>query len=138
MMDFVPFEIAKKLKEIGFKEECLAFYGKSGDLCYNGFDASGYVDISDFYANYNLSGAYGAPTTSQVIKWLREEKKAYLSIRTHIVRDSKGRFSDVFSFSFYVFISIDKHTMYRHYNQKEYNTYEEVVLAGLEHVLDHL
>lgn len=28
----VPHEIAKSLKEIGFNEECVAFYGRKGDL----------------------------------------------------------------------------------------------------------
>lgn len=28
----VPHEIAKSLKEIGFNEECIAFYGRKGDL----------------------------------------------------------------------------------------------------------
>lgn len=33
--DFVPFELAKKLKEKGFKEECIAYYHADGELLYN-------------------------------------------------------------------------------------------------------
>lgn len=34
-MDFVTFEIAKKLKEKGFREECIAYYHTDGELLYN-------------------------------------------------------------------------------------------------------
>ena len=133
-MEFVNFEIAKKLKEKGFKEECLAFYGKSGDLRYNGFDASGYVDISDLYASYNLSEAYDAPTISRVLKWLREEKKYHIEF----VGNACG----------YLFIVSDIPSLggtdiycsdYSGPNDGGcWDTYEEAALAGIEYALDNL
>lgn len=43
MEDFVPFEIAKKLKEKEFREECLGFYYPNGKLVFRVTD-----DIGDF------------------------------------------------------------------------------------------
>ena len=68
--DFVPFELAKKLKEKGFKEKVNAYYGKWENL----FDVHPALDMND--CDYRAS----APTISQVLKWLREEKKIYVGI----------------------------------------------------------
>lgn len=51
-MEFVTFEIAKKLKEKGFREKCFATY-----IPYECYKDSNIV----------------APTISQVLKWLREK-----------------------------------------------------------------
>ncbi len=83
MEDFVIFEIAKKLKEKGF--DCkypLAIYDEGG-LFYPLFtscDEDGilgkrlYYDYEDFLDNKSV---IIAPTISQVLKWLRKEKKIH-------------------------------------------------------------
>ena len=72
--DFVSFEIAKKLKEKGFKEECLCHYIDE-DLVYN---------IESPITNHQLWFSHNkydniwhrdnidAPTISQVLDWLRD------------------------------------------------------------------
>lgn len=92
MEDFVPFEIAKKLKEKGFREPCLGYYDVednvgllyntqySDDLC-----PCQYTDLlisynsGDIVSNLDDSGnCIDAPTISQVLKWLREKKNYHI------------------------------------------------------------
>lgn len=59
-MEYVTFEIAKKLKEKGFDWETSNVYERNTIACR-------YED-------------YPKPTISQVLKWLREEKKIHIEI----------------------------------------------------------
>lgn len=71
MEDFVPFKIAKKLKKKGFTLHKSNVVGK--------FDSDG-VFHSQLYINFTEtmdSEEIIAPTISQVLKWLREEKKIH-------------------------------------------------------------
>lgn len=75
--DFVPFELAVKLKEKGYPQ-CV--YGK-----YHMLDAC-YVEEGEFFEKGCITEAeraYTAPTIPQVLKWLREEKKIVISIFPH-------------------------------------------------------
>lgn len=80
--DFVSFELAKKLKEKGFREECLANYNKNGILSYNGFtaDKDEYIDIPEMLAIHNYGDTYDAPTITQVWTWLRKEYRIYIGL----------------------------------------------------------
>lgn len=70
MEDFVPFLLAKKLKEKGFREKVNAYYGKHENI----FDVHPALDMND--ADYRAS----APTISQVLKWLRKERGLFVQI----------------------------------------------------------
>ena len=77
--DFIPFELAVKLKEKGFDEPCYGYYHCNGgndsfELCGNG--------DCDFLNSKNKH-RIAAPTIPQVLKWLREEKKIVISIFPH-------------------------------------------------------
>ena len=72
MEDFVPFEIAKKLKEKGFPQRTFGEYDMQG-ACY--------IEDGRFFENgciTEVARAYTAPTISQVLKWLREKKKYHI------------------------------------------------------------
>lgn len=58
MEDFVTFKIAKKLKEKGFD----------------------WLNISTYNPKTRVRNNYNKPTISQVLKWLREEKKIFIAI----------------------------------------------------------
>ena len=94
MEDFVPYELALKLKEKGFREKCLAYYDVednvgllyntqySDDLC-----PCQYTDLlvsynsGDIVSNLDDSGnCIDAPTISQVLKWLKKEKQIVFGI----------------------------------------------------------
>lgn len=138
MEDFVSYDIAVKLKEKGFKEKCFAYYlPKCFDLYFNKIPFSGGIIDDCLYSNNSLpnecvaSDFIDAPTISQVLKWLREEKKI------HIVIDitSYGFISSTISFKW------DKsycENEIENYDHKGYRTYEEAALAGIEYVITNL
>ena len=124
--DFIPFELAVKLKEKGFNEPCYGYYHRDGgndsfELCGNG--------DRDFLNSKNQYRV-AAPTISQVLKWLREEQKLHIEVMfirplhnrvKYYITDvdgSRGDFMDV----------ADEH----------YETWEQATLAGIEYVLDNL
>ena len=84
MEDFVTFKIAKKLEEKGFKEKCYAYYSPvNNELRYNIYQFRG-GSLYDCLYSYNslpkevvTSDFIDAPTISQVLKWLRDEKKIH-------------------------------------------------------------
>ena len=70
MEDFVYFNLAKKLKEKGFREKCIRhYYPKSKDLFLS------YAPDCENFSRY-----VDAPTISQVLLWLRKEKDIYISV----------------------------------------------------------
>lgn len=90
MEDFVSFEIAKKLKEKGFVEKCLAYYDVEDNVGIL-FNTQYTYDIfpcqyTDLLQSHNTGTAtkqqddseycIDCPTISQVLKWFRKEKQA--------------------------------------------------------------
>lgn len=126
--DLIPFELAKKLKEKGYPQQC-------GDDAYI---------LEDEYEEFEVGSlefiplipehlqTVVAPTISQVLKWLREEKKIHI-------------FSEIASMGWY-------YTIYPKIRIKDgklktgntiidrdaSNTYDEAILAGIEYALDNL
>ena len=128
-MDFVTLEIAQKLKEKGFKEECLCYY-IGDDLAYN---------IESHVVNYQLQFCHNkydniwhrdnvdVPTIAQVLKWLRKEKKLYLEL---VITADTEYMCDIYK--------IDPRPI-RCVGSTDYSkTYEGAALAGIKYVLDNL
>ena len=72
MSDFVSFKLAQRLQEKGFSLEKTEIYGK--------FDSDGLFH-PQLYFNYIETmdcDEIIAPTISQVLKWLRDEKKLHI------------------------------------------------------------
>ena len=79
MEDFVTFEIAKKLKDKGFREECLSYYTSEYTLYNNNIALTddqylvvSEIDYEEFLKSNNATtqwdNIYDAPTISQVLK----------------------------------------------------------------------
>lgn len=72
---FVDFETAKRLKPLGYKEECLSFYEADGTWKWNNgtqnFD-SNWLSINKDNIDY-----YSAPSWQDVKKWLWENYRLY-------------------------------------------------------------
>lgn len=122
MEDFVDFEIAKKLKEKGFDCSCIGHYVN------NQLYIAHYLNA--FHSDKDVS--VDAPFISQVLKWLREEKKIHIIVEISDsgwyytlypnVRWENGKLkSDKYIMSF-------KHKV----------SYEQAALAGIDYVLDNL
>lgn len=58
--EFIPYELALELKELGFDESCLAFYNKENKLTITGISKVRY------------SPKLRTPTFSQAFRWFRE------------------------------------------------------------------
>lgn len=119
MEDFVPFDLAVKLKEKGFKEKVNAYYGKWENL----FDVHPALDMND--CDYRAS----APTISQVLKWLREEKDIDLVISpVFFYDDVLGKMREYGCKVFAPSLNKPEHFGY-------HEEWEQAALAGIEYVL---
>ena len=121
-MEIVPFEIAKKLNEKGFPQhitdEAYIVDNYGEDECDIG-DRLPIPLIPDYMDDV------AAPTISQVMKWLREKKKIYISVE--VERE------DWFEYKIVQTIRNTRST-----GTRVYETYDDAILAGIEYVIDNL
>ena len=136
--DFVPFELAVKLKEKGFRELCLAYYTNDDTLYYNYSHKAG-ASYTDCYLSHNLmpkdfvSGKFvDAPSISQVLKWLREEKKIHIIVE---IADS-GWYYTIYPNIRWENGKLKSDTYIMSFKNKD--SYEQAALAGIEYVLGNL
>ena len=80
MEDFVTYELAVKLKEKGFRKPCIATYDKDGMLGYNYVQPTSIRVVGFDECLVYSNDCVMAPTISQVLKWLRKEKKIFIAI----------------------------------------------------------
>jgi len=123
--EFVSYEIALKLKELGFDEPCLTYYY---ELTSNLRTHIG-VDIGNAwtYSENKKLGFTLAPLYQQAFKWIREKHNIDISINTIYSKYNENtikQYSGV----------IDTKTMYT--NVGFYDNYEEAQLAGLQKMIE--
>jgi hypothetical protein len=120
--EFIPYEQALELKELGFDEHCLAFYGGDGDskIYYNSF-RNGSGDYVPYKASERHKW-FGAPLYQQAFRWFREKYEITYSIDGANV---------------YCKVSIDAQE-YGEYGELDgaYDTYEEAELACLKKLIE--
>ena len=124
MEDFVPFEIAKKLRENGFPQhiaEDAYIIDNYGEDEYQIGDRLPIPLIPDYMDDI------AAPTISQVLKWLREEKKLHISI--------EYGYAEIPVWDFEIRL-IGNYGWW--WTAETYSSYEQATLAGIEYVLDNL
>lgn len=119
--DFVPFELAIKLKEKGFNEPCYGYYHRDGgddsfELCGNG--------DCDFLNSKNKH-RIAAPTISQVLKWLRN------TYNLHVETYPCG-------LGMWKFLVTNITTLEERALCDKYTSSEQASLAGISYVLDNL
>lgn len=119
--EFVKYEQALALKELGFNESCLAFYNLRGMGLNEKFNlkprSSQYVDVKDLIAL--------APTYSQAFRFFREKHGLYVDL---FVDDDK-----TFGFMISYFMPpnrVDKPI------QRRYKIYEEAELECLKKLIE--
>jgi hypothetical protein len=122
-MDFVDFNLAKKLKEKGFPQRTFGEYDMLG-ACY--------FEDGRFYEKgciTEVARAYTAPTIAQVLKWLREEKNIYCL----------PWFERGVDMWFYAICKPSYGCEFPEFMSKsDYDTYEQAAIAGIAYVLDKL
>lgn len=122
--DFVTYEIAKKLKEKGFREKCLHHYNNNGILKEN--YSKCYCSANNIFTDNTVD----APTIDQVLKWLREEKNLFVDITLC----AAGYYGYIYSTVF----PKDKDFSDGWIFEGKYDTYELAALAGIKYVLDNI
>jgi hypothetical protein len=118
-VDFVPYELALELKQLGFDEPCFAFYDESlyfpnnenqyGTFCNQKLDAS----------------SCSAPTYSQAFRWFREKYKLKYCIIPLVCEQG---FSDLYESR----IHQEKHSIsiignYKIYEEAELDCLKEMI-----------
>jgi len=135
--EFAPYELAFKMKQLGFDEPCLGFYDGKGDTTLyfnNKRDASG--DFETFSNNKRLTW-FGAPTFSQAFRWFRDKYGLYSWIQLH-----NGYINDSFYPELPITFSImDRKTGNKYYERDIphnylYKTNEEAELACLTKLIE--
>ena len=135
-MEFVNFEIAKKLKEKGYpqvEKNTIAMYSGYGEwfsLAKNldDFEYS-FVDFDEY--------DYVCPTISQALDWLGVEKQIYILVEPFPSMATKDKVCWSWSFKWNSDgINID-HT-FPDTDGFVYLTSKEAALAGIEYILDNL
>lgn len=146
--DFVTYEIASKLKEKGFYYKCVATYDNDGMLGYNYIQPTNIraIGFDDCLYSHNVENdnCIDAPTISQVLKWLREEKKIFIAINIGYCYESdeipfptNPKMEPILKGYYYGIWELD--------NLNDKNTHSEyfeapelAAIAGIEYVLDNL
>lgn len=111
--EFVIYEIALRLKELGFDEECLCAYDKN-EMLYHSHKTDKLFTI----LNSNLSNQCSAPLYQQVFRWFRENYDLHYTI-------DYVSAADIFKYELWI-----KGRIYK------YNTYEEAELACLNKLIE--
>ena len=77
--EFVPYEQALALKELGFDKPCFKVYDEEGLLQEN--SAMDHYEIACHTAGECITEKHPAPTFSQAFRWFRDEYKIRYNIR---------------------------------------------------------
>ena len=141
--EFLPYNLALELKELGFKEECFGFYEslkKIGDsYCFNNYSmwdgiSQNISESDDYHLYITLNELYGyydnilrAPTWQQAFDWFRE--KYYMEGHPHISYNLPPKATWGYSIQ----TSEPKHIKSLN---SHYSTYEEARQACLEKLIE--
>lgn len=87
--EFVPYELALKLKEVGFNKNCMAYFFTSGKL--NKYWNKYYNNTNPLY-NQPFKFSCVAPLWQQAFDWFRKEH--YLRKNPIYIGDNKWRVKD--------------------------------------------
>lgn len=143
--DFVTFKIAHKLKEKGFPQRP-DYFNYSSYYYWDGLRKIHSLSNASvwFDPNINRENIYFAPTISQVLKWLRKEKKIHIEpcILADVDTDADGKIITYYTYWSFSIISIESGDMiyfeYEHMDDRRFDSFEEAALVGIEYVLDNL
>lgn len=129
-MEIVSFELAKKLKEKGFPQRP-DYFNYSSYYDWDGLRKIHSLSNASVWFDPNISrdNIYFAPTISQVLKWLREEKKIHIMYPFY---EDKG-------FYYYVQRIGNSARIVSSFDDSDtcFDTAEQAALTGIEYVIDN-
>lgn len=121
MKDFIPYEQAIALKELGFDEPCFGYYDSKSTLTIstNKTVAKDWVWIDNSIVLIDMTLA---PTFSQAFRWFREKYKLRSTIIPYWIGDT--------------YMTIIEGKMIDEIEPKQFQTYEEAELACLVELIE--
>ena len=141
-MKFVDKQLALKLKEKGFDRPCFGYYQEdefnlnltSIRLLFGG-------NVTDtMVLHQGENDIVDAPTIEQVLEWLREDCGLHIAMvcsRNYDI-DADGRELGSWVYWWYeIYAHLSADLIYQE-EEKEYDTYDEAILEGIEYVIDNL
>ena len=124
--EFVSYEVALKLKELGFDEPCLCAYDKN-EMLYHSHKTDKLFTI----LNSNLSNQCSAPLYQQIFRWFREKHNLYAVIIPTITMYWTFKTMTVVE-------GIVEVAPYNHVDGNDYPTYEEAEHEGIKYLISIL
>lgn len=140
-MEFVTYEIGKKLQEKGYLHgyNCFGRRPIYSDECTIKF-----INNIGAYEQGYYGENIPCPTINEVLKWLRNEHKVYIEpcILADADTDADGKVINEYIYWSFSVTSIDTGDMiyfeYEHVDNKRFDSFEQAALAGIEYALDKL
>ena len=144
--NFVSFDLAKKLKDKGFREECLAYYTSEYTLYNNTICITddkylcvSDIDYEEFLKSNNQETRWenicDAPTVSQVIDWLRNKMGIYVIIEPYPSHSTQNKI--IWSWR-YKWKSDGQYMLTEDPDENTYLEYTEAAQACFNHIIDNL
>ena len=134
-MEIVLFDLAQKLEEKGYPQH----WSNDDYIVENEYEDN--FEVGCYYDRCLIPehiATIAAPSISQVLKWLREEKKIHINICFY--GDKIGNYE--YTYWNYEIINIHNGKIIYKFDNKqcmlEFECYEEVAITGIKYVLDNL
>jgi len=135
--EFVPFELAVKLKELGFDKNCLAYF--EGDKISFAFDDGSSASLVELKnSKYNTV----APLWQQAFDWFREKHLLHTVVEFSELREKDDDEIELYSFRINEQWSVGKSWLEYSYGfkhrdyQNGYKSYQEARTACLEKLIE--
>jgi hypothetical protein len=138
MLQIIPFDVARDLKELGFDWSVNSAYFQ------NNKNKSGYDDLftthSEIYENHNdtdyLYRRISAPEQALVVKWLRDVHNIHIQVEPHFKQwfwEICQLNNDTDSMAVYYVLETQRRS-----NPNAYKTFEQAELEGIKEVIKYL
>jgi len=123
--EFVSYEIALALKELGFDKPCFCIWNREKKIRFNNLHNSNDSNKNAKLTNNN--GKYPAPTFSQAFRWFREK---------HIIGEIKFKGGWTTKTSWYDYVIYSDIDWVNDKPNKQWKNYEEAELECLKKIIE--
>jgi hypothetical protein len=130
MKDFIPYELALELKQLGFNEPCFGYYYTLNGKDWKFAEKSEYYRLDD---EINIGGKFSllAPLYQQAFRWFREKYSTHVEIHENTDWEEDN---ESWSFVIFKYKLGDNDGMIS--STVDYNTYEEAELECLNRLIE--